>query len=222
MLTVNTKVVYKVKAKPWCKQDKMFFLHPDGPALIVQYLELDVLQRFRCVNKAACTAATAEVRAASVSNALAKYQKLEAMHSEHQYIYKIHTPFGKGHFCISQAARYTKHNVSANVPLRLLVGSGCMEGRIVDAYSRTPGALPAKGNHLIRLAENVRLVRVFYDGQPEKFRRPNTLLNVKTVTIDTEMDLRISNEPTRLAAYMVKLEFTAAAKPAERTLFSRS
>ncbi len=92
----------------------------------------------------------------------------------------------------------------------------------VDAYSRTPGAFTAKGNHLIRLAENVRLIRVFYNGKESEFRRPETLHDTETVTIDTEMDLRISNEPTRLATYMVKLEFTAAAKPAERTLFSRS
>jgi len=213
-------MVYKVKATRWHKQDKMFFLHPNGPTLIIQYLEPDVLQRFRCVNKAACAATTAEVRTASVSNALAKYQKLEPIHITpcDKYIYQLRTPFGKGRFCISQAAHSTKHTIPGNAPLNLHIGSGCMEGGIVDAYSRKPDALPARGNHLIRLAENVRLVRVFYDGKA--FKRPRTLPDVKTVTIDTEMDLRISNEPTQLATYMVKLEFTAAAKPAERTLFS--
>jgi len=195
-----------------------FFLNRDGPALIAQHLEPDVLQRFRCVNTATRAAITARIREMSTSNAMAKYQKMHITQLRDKYIYQIFTKYGKGRFIISQEARSTKHTIPANAPLTLHIGRECMEGGIVDAYTGTPGALPAKGNHLIRLAENVRLVRVFYNGT--KFKTPPP--NVKTVTIDTEMDLRISKEPMHLATYTVQLAFTAAAKPAERTLVSRA
>lgn len=204
------------------KVDKtpMFFLHPDGPALIVQYLEPGVLQTFRCVNTATHTATTAEIRAKSVSKAREKYQKLCITHlpSCDKDVFRLYSSLGKHSFFISQAKHSKNHLIHANAPLWLHKGSECFEGGVVDAYGKKPTHPPAHGNHLIRLAENVRFIRVFYDGKA--FRGPKTLSDVSTVTIDTEMDFRLSSE---LATYMVKFEFVSPAiKQAARTLYSRT